>query len=237
MPAPARAPVIRVVDDDEAFQEATARLLRLVGYEVRGYVSAGELDELRDISNNAGDFLMAQVEDGPGCLLLDVNMPGPTGLDLQESLAKRVAPFPIVFLTGYGDIPTSVRAMKGGAVDFLTKPVTREALLAAIQAALFRNAEQRLQMEQVNTLRARYQALTAREIEVFERVVAGKLNKQIAYELGAAERTIKSHRAHVMEKMHAASLAELVEIAVQLRAAEKLPDLSREAKKGFRPSS
>ena len=206
MAAATKTPVIHLVDDDAAFQEATSRLLRAAGYEVRCYV-------------NAGAFLLARLDDGPGCVLLDVNMPGPSGLDLQESLVKRDVSLPVVFLTGYGDVPTSVRALKAGATDFLTKPATRETLLGAIQEALLGTAGRRVEMEQARVLKSRYETLTAREIEVFERVVAGKMNKQIAYELGAAERTIKAHRAHVMQKMEAATLAQLVEIAVQLRSA------------------
>jgi FixJ family two-component response regulator len=187
------------------------RLLQAAGYEVRGYASAGE-------------FLLGRTDrDAPGCVVLDVRMPGPSGLDLQEALARLEVPVPIVFLTGHGDIPTSVRAMKAGAVDFLTKPVSREALLAAVRSALGRDAETRAARARLHAWRSRYSSLTPREREVFAGVVAGKLNKQIAAELGTAERTIKAHRAQVMEKMQVASLAELVHVAEQLQSAGAPP--------------
>jgi FixJ family two-component response regulator len=144
-------------------------------------------------------------------------MPGPSGLELQEALARLELELPIVFLTGHGDVPTSVRAMKGGAVDFLTKPVTREALLPAVQAAIARDADTRSVQARLHMLRTRYETLTPREREVLAGVAAGKLNKQIAIELGTAERTVKAHRAQVMEKMQAASVAELVTFANELR--------------------
>lgn len=200
------APVIHVVDDDESFQAAVSRLLRAAGYAVRTY-------------SNAGDFLLARSDSAPGCILLDVRMPGPSGLELQYALSLQTNPLPIIFLTGHGDIPTSVRAIKAGAVDFLTKPVDRDALLNAVKHAMARDMENRVVREELRTWRAGYEALTARERQVFERVVAGKLNKEIAAELGAAERTVKAHRAQVMEKMRVGSLAELVRVADQLRAA------------------
>jgi FixJ family two-component response regulator len=165
---------------------------------------------------NAGDFLLANVEEGPGCILLDFCLPGPSGLDLQKALASRSNTLPIIFLTGYGDIPTSVRAIKAGAVDFLTKPVERGALLKAISNALAQDAASQFMREQLKTWRSYYASLTKRELEVLDGVVAGKLNKQIASEIGAAERTVKAHRAHVMQKMCAGSVAELVHIADQL---------------------
>ncbi|HKC46068.1 MAG TPA: LuxR C-terminal-related transcriptional regulator, partial [Gemmatimonadales bacterium] len=143
-------------------------------------------------------------------------------LDLQEALARLEVPLPIVFLTGHGDIPMSVRAMKAGAVDFLTKPVSREALLAAVRTAVARDADTRAAREGLRGLRDRYESLTPREREVFAGIVAGRLNKQIAAELGTAERTIKAHRAHVMEKMDVASVAELVRIAGQLGATKPI---------------
>src|SRR5262245_2594079 len=193
-------PIIHVVDDDESFQTAIARLLRAAGYQVRTYT-------------NAGHFLLSHLEDAPGCILMDLCMPGPSGLDLQEALATQADQLPIIFLTGYGDIPTTVRAMKAGASDFLTKPVDRDALLNAIQNALTPDPEARLARQQRRTWPRCYATLTAREAEVFERVVAGKMNKEIASELGVAERTVKAHRAQMMEKMHATSVAELVHIA------------------------
>jgi FixJ family two-component response regulator len=183
-----------------------ARLLRAAGYDVETYDSAGA-------------FLLASPVSAPGCILLDVRMPGTSGLDLQEALAKRDAFLPVIFLTGHGDIPMSVRAIKAGAVDFLTKPVKRDVLLAAVQTALAREAGERKLHEQLREWRARHQSLTAREREVFDRVITGRLNKEIATELGTAERTVKAHRAQVMGKMQVNSLAELVHVADQLRAA------------------
>ena len=190
-------PVIRVVDDDQGFRTAISRLLRAAGYQVREYASAG-------------DLLLADEEQTPGCVLLDMRMPGPSGLDLQEALAKRERKLPIIFLTAYADVRMSVRAMKAGAMDFLAKPVKREALLSTVRAALDRDEERRASREHVHELRARYDALSPREREVLRHVVAGKLNKQIASAIGAAERTVKAHRAHVMAKMQANSVAELV---------------------------
>jgi FixJ family two-component response regulator len=203
---------IHVVEDDPPFREALARLLHAAGHEVRTYGSTGE-------------FLLHDIEDAPGCLLLDFQLPGPNGLELQEALAQRGARLPVVFLSGRGDIPVAVRAMKAGAVDFLTKPVRRAELLEAVRKALERCREERAHAEVLESRRARYARLTPREIEVFERVASGKLNKVIATELGIAERTVKLHRAHVMEKMGAHSLAELVHIADQLRPDSPPPNV------------
>ena len=201
----AEPPAIHIVDDDESFRRAVSRLLQAAGFAVQGYASAGE-------------FLLARSGEKPGCVLLDVQMPGLDGLDLQAALAKQEAPLPVVFLTGHGDIPMSVRAMKTGAVDFLTKPVKREALLRAVEAALARDAGQRVAREKSRHYRECFENLTPREREVFEQVTAGKLNKQIAAEIGAAERTVKAHRANIMEKMQVQSLAELVQIAALLKS-------------------
>lgn len=154
-------------------------------------------------------------EDGvrPGCVLLDVRMPGPSGLELQEAMVRHSDSLPIVFLTGHGDIPLSVRAMKAGAVDFLTKPVRKEILLAAVRAALSKDKVSRSVRDESRTLRDRYALLSEREKEVLAHVVAGRLNKQIAAAIGVSERTVKSHRSRVMEKMHAASVADLVRSA------------------------
>jgi len=153
-------PIIHVVDDDDSFRTAVMRLLRAAGYEVRDYPSAG-------------DFLLVRPGNTPGCVLLDVRMPGPSGLDLQVAFGEQDIELPIIFLTGHGDIPMSVRAMKGGAVDFLTKPVKRETLLNAVQNALVRDAENRTARGSMNALRSRYENLTPRERVVFAHVVAG----------------------------------------------------------------
>ena len=194
---------IHVVDDDESLSTALMRLLRAAGYAVRTYASAG-------------DFLLNKPANAAGCVVLDVRMPGPSGFELQEAIAKLDESLPIIFLTGHGDIPMSVRAMKAGAVDFLTKPVRRETLLQAVRTALAGSAERCATRELLHSLRSRYASLTPREREVFAQVVSGKLNKQIAGELGTCERTVKAHRAHVMEKMQFTSLAELVHAADQL---------------------
>jgi FixJ family two-component response regulator len=196
--------IIHVVDDEESLRTALMRLLRAAGYEVRTYASAGY-------------FLLNKPENVPGCVILDVRMPGPSGFELQEAIAKLDESLPIIFLTGHGDIPMSVRAIKAGAVDFLTKPVRRETLLQAVRTALADSAERRTTHELLHSLRSRYESLTSREREVFAQVVSGKLNKQIAGELGTCERTVKAHRAHVMEKMQLTSVAELVHAADQLK--------------------
>lgn len=165
----------------------------------------------------AGDFLMALTAETSGCLILDIKRPGPSGLELQETLAKKGPILPAVFLTAHGDIPTTVRAMKAGAIDFLTKPVKREILLAAVRAALEQGRERRATQLELLRFRACFDSLTAREKAVFERVVSGKPNKEIAAELGSAERTVKVHRAHLMEKMQAGSLADLVQISALMQ--------------------
>jgi RNA polymerase sigma factor (sigma-70 family) len=198
-------PIVHVVDDDDSLRKAVTRLLRAAGYDVRAYASAGE-------------FVLASRENNRrGCVLLDVRMPGPSGLDLQEALAREEEPLPVVFLTAHGDVPTTVRAMKTGAVDFLTKPIKRDVLLSAVRAALARDLRLHTSHEQRRDLRMRFTKLTPRERNVFELVVAGRLNKQIAAELGMAERTVKAHRAQVMAKMQATSLAELVHLADKMQ--------------------
>jgi FixJ family two-component response regulator len=196
-------PVVHVVDDDVSFRTAVLRLLRAAGHETRGYGSAAEL-------------LAAEPGQSPGCIVLDVRMPGASGLDLQKALAAAEEPLPIVFLTGHGDIPATVQAMKAGAVDFLTKPVERGVLLPAVEGALARDVRARTERTRLRELRARYDTLTPREAEVLPLVVSGLLNKQIAAGLGLAERTVKAHRARVMEKMRVESLADLVRMASQL---------------------
>ena len=196
---------IHVVDDDESFRTALQRLLRAAGYETRTYASARE-------------FLMAERGSGPECLVLDVQMPGLNGLDLQKALSESGDSPPIIFLSGEGSIPATVQAMKAGAANFLTKPVKRFVLLTVIAEALAANAEAQAGREDLRKLRDHYKRLTPREQQVFEGVVAGKLNKVIAAELGTVERTIKAHRANVMQKMDAGSLAELVHLANKLRS-------------------
>ena len=196
--------VVHLVDDDESLRSALHRLLTAAGYRVRTYASAGE-------------FLLEPPVDAPGCLLLDLHMPGPSGLDLQDALKRHGVRLPVIFLTGHGDLPTGVRAMKAGAVDFLTKPVERETLFAAVAQAIEVDAAQRAARSNHSDLQGRYAQLTAREREVLELIVAGKLNKQIAGDLGIAERTVKAQRAQVMAKLGATNAAELGSIAAQLR--------------------
>lgn len=202
--------MVHVVDDDESLRLALMRLLRAVGYNVYGY-------------SCAGDFLIKRPGEQCGCVLLDVKMPGPGGFELHEALVHRGVNLPVIFMTGHGDIAMSVRAMKAGAVDFLPKPVEREALLAAVKTALSLSAAIREQQSKYSRWSARLESLTPREHEVMNRVVAGHLNKQIAAELGASERTIKAHRANVMAKMEVMSVAELVEVAHELRHATVRP--------------
>lgn len=197
-------PLIHIVDDDDSLRSALQRLLAAAGYRVKAYASAGE-------------FLLDPPADAPGCLLLDLRMPGPSGLDLQEALVRHGIRLPVIFLSGHGDLATGVRAMKAGAVDFLSKPVEREPLLAAVARALELDAAQRAASGVDREMRARFAQLTAREREVFELVAAGRLNKQIADALGIAERTVKAQRAQVMAKLGAANAAELGRIAAQLR--------------------
>jgi FixJ family two-component response regulator len=200
------APVVFVVDDDEPFRAGLCRLLSSVGVLVKSFATAAE-------------FLAVQRPASPACLLLDVDLPGLSGLDLQSELLASNAMLPIIFLTGHGDIPMSVRAMKAGAVEFLTKPFRQEDLLDAINLAIERDRLGRAERQELAELRRRYQRLTARECEVMERLVAGKLNKQIAAEFGTGEVTVKEQRAKVMLKMQAASFAELVRFAVRLEIA------------------
>lgn len=194
-------PIVFLVDDDPSVRRALSRLIKSAGYQVRGFASARE-------------FLDNPPEDGgPACLVLDVRMPCLDGLELQQALQRGEVPLPIVFITGHGDVPMTVKAMKAGAVDFLQKPVKDKILLAAVEQALSRAARERAERAEIRKIRLRLDSLTPREQEVMALVTAGKLNKQIAYELGTVEKTIKVHRARVMDKMGAKSVAELVRMA------------------------
>ncbi|RBP35344.1 LuxR family two component transcriptional regulator [Roseimicrobium gellanilyticum] len=197
---------VHVVDDDESLRMAMTRLLRAAGYHVQSYASAGE-------------YLLRRKPGMNGCLLLDVRMPGPSGLELQAALQNDRDALPIIFLTAHGDIPMSVQAMKQGAVDFLTKPVESKALLHAIKGALAKQTSETHSRRSMDEYRNRLRSLTEREHQVFVGVVSGKLNKQIAADLGTVERTVKAHRSQVMTKMQATSLADLVHMADTLRAA------------------
>ena len=195
-------PVVRVVDDDPSFLKAAARRLDAAGFRVRTYRSAA-------------DFLAAD-SGMPGCVVVDPRMPGAGGLELQEAIRRRENPLPVVFLSGHGDVPSSVRAMKSGAVDFLVKPVAGDEFVEAVRRALVLDAVARTERRHLRERGSRYQRLTARERQVMSLVVQGLLNKQIASTLGTSERTVKAHRAQVMQKMQANSVADLT------RAAERL---------------
>jgi FixJ family two-component response regulator len=197
------ADLIHVVDDDKSFRTAVGRLLRASGYSVALYESAEQL-------------LQAAPGAEPGCILLDIRMAGLDGLELQDRLAGLDCILPIVFLTGHGDIPTSVRAIKAGAEDFLSKPVSSTTLLAAVERSLARDRQSRRQRDRLDHLRRLVSTLTPRESEVFALVVRGRLNKQIAFELGTSERTVKAHRHAVMQKLDVQSVAEAVSIAERL---------------------
>ena len=197
------ARVVHVVEDDASMRTSLARLLDGEGYGVALYASAEELLAV------AGPALA-------GCILLDLRLPGASGLELQERLLERGCSTPVVFLTGHGDVPASVRAMKRGALDFLQKPVAADELLAAVSAALARDEEGRRQVADLAQLRARAGTLSDRQREVWLRVVRGQLNKQIAHDLGIVERTVKLHRARAMAKLGARSTADLVRIAERL---------------------
>jgi len=196
----AAEPIVFVVDDDASVCKALDRLIRSVGLKAETFPSAK-------------DFLRREPHNGPSCLVLDIRMPGLSGLDLQRELAAKDYSIPIIFITGHGDIPMSVQAMKAGAVDFLPKPFSDQELLDAIHGALEKDALAREERAELSKIQRRISSLTPREHEVFVRVVTGMLNKQIAWELGASEKTIKVHRARVMEKMGVQSVAELVHLA------------------------
>lgn len=197
-------PIVFVIDDDRAIRDGLESLIRSIGLRVATFASSA-------------DFLKMPRPNAPMCLVLDVRMPGQSGLDLQTQLRASGIHIPTIFITGHGDIPMTVRAMKEGAMEFLTKPVRGQELLDAIQKAIARDRELRQRRAEISALRARFESLTPRETEVLDLVVAGLLNKQIADRLGTSELTIKTHRAHVMEKMQADSLAHLVRMAEMLR--------------------
>jgi len=193
-------PIVFIVDDDDSVRKALTRLIKSVGLNVETFASAH-------------DFLKRESHNGPACLVLDIRMPGLSGLDLQDELVAAGLTLPIIFISGHGNIPISVRAMKAGAVDFIEKPFEDQTLLDAINQSLRKDRQAKLEQVELREIQRRVDSLTPREHQVFTLVVSGKLNKQIAFELGTTERTIKAHRARVMKKMQAQSLADLIRLA------------------------
>jgi len=200
-------PLVRIVDDDVSFLKAIARLLRGAGFHVKTFASAT-------------DFLADMEPDLPGCVLVDLQMPGLSGLELQEALAKAGHPLPVIFLSGHGDVSTTVHAMRGGAEDFLTKLAPKKDLIESVKRAVARDEGERTQRNRQKALRAPFATLTPREVEVLEHVVQGKLNKQIAYDLGIHERTVKLHRTAITTKLGVQSTAELMRLWIAVRGSE-----------------
>jgi FixJ family two-component response regulator len=195
-------PTVYIVDDDASFLSATSRLLRASGFEVKTFSSAAA-------------FLAQRESDAPGCVVADLQMPGMNGFDLQSALAKSLYPLPILFLTGHGDVPASVRAMRGGAEDFLEKRAPGDKIVDAIRRCLTRDARERHSRSQSHALRARFDVLSSRELEVLSHVVRGKLNKQIADDLRIHERTVKLHRTAITTKLGVSSVAELTRATLE----------------------
>ena len=206
LPMSGALPVVYVVDDDISVRESLELLIRNAGWQV-------------ELFESAQNFLRCPKVSLPSCLVLDVNLPGLNGLDLQKQVAADRADMPIIFITGYGDVPSTVRAMKAGAIEFLTKPFSEDVLLDAIQHALERSRNVLDEQAALQDLRKRYDLLSRREREVMALVVRGLLNKQVGFELGISEITVKAHRGRVMEKMEARSLADLVTMGARLRIA------------------
>jgi FixJ family two-component response regulator len=197
--------VVHLVEDDESNRTASARVLRSAGHDIRTYATA--------------DAFLSQLPVGAGCVVLDLRLPGASGLEVQERLAASDNPLPIVFLSGHGDIPASVRAMKAGAIDFLVKPVDAPVLLESVARALARDSVRRLERTRSHEAQIRYARLTPRERDVFAHLISGQLNKQIGFDLGITERTTKIHRHQVLSKMEANSVADLVRLAGELGVA------------------
>jgi RNA polymerase sigma factor (sigma-70 family) len=206
-------PSVCIVDDDAEFRDSVARLLRSVGLDLREFSSVA-------------DFLKASPPDGPTCLVLDVRMPGRSGLELQRDLATANRQVPIIFMTAHGDIPMSVQAMKGGAIEFLTKPFRDQDLLEAVEAGIARDRARRESERALDVIRERFESLSSREREVMMGVTAGRLNKQIAADLGITESTVKVHRTNLMRKMKSRSLPELSRMADMLKATSGAPQRS-----------